>query len=191
MAKHIHICTVLCLFLSIIVYGCMPVQYVYYEPIAVEGELSHSQPGIVSGKDTIEYSLNNTKLKIEGGSTGFYLIVIVPKGGLVRFVSSEVEWYLPGSQKRMKARFYLKYYDSQGSRFQAEPTDTMVNIGRGESSFRGPESGIYENFVKLDEVKKDHYFIMLPAIEINGQVFEIPTIEFVKKEGLGVFPINS
>lgn len=189
---RLNICLFLSLFLSMVFYGCTPARYEYYEPIASGGTSSLNVPAIMAAKDTIEFSFNSTKIQIKGSGTGFYLIVFVPKKKVVSFVSNKVEWYLSTSQNRMHARFYLEYfYERTKQIVQVQPTEALVQNNDGTLALLGPESGIYENSIKLDEVKRDHYFIKLPAIEVDGHVFEIPVIEFIKKEGFGVLPINA
>ncbi len=179
------------LFLFLVLDGCVPVQYEYYEPVAEGGKLSKSYPAIIAAKDRIEFIFNDIKIWIEGGSTGFYLVVSVPKGGSVRFVSNEIEWYLSPSQNKIKTIFNLAFYDLKTNHnVQVKPTDKMVHSSGRELSSLGSKYGFYENFIKLSEIERDRYFIKLPAIETNGHVFEIPVVEFIKKEGFGIFSIN-
>ncbi len=180
------------LFLFMIFCGCVPLRHEYYEPVASGGTSSLSVPAIMSAKDTIEFSFNNTKVRISGTGTGFYLIVFVPKKKVVRFVSNEVEWYLNSNQNKTQVTFYLEYFDESTKQIvQVKPTEALVKNSDRALSLSGPESGIYENSIKLDEVKRDHYFVELPSIAVNGHVFEIPVVKFIKKEGFGVFPINA
>ncbi len=169
---------VLLVFLLLFFYGCFPANYAYYEPVSAEGEAYSSFPGVTFGKDTLEFSFNDSRIRIQGSSTGFYLVVYVDKKDLLRFISNKLEWYLKSSKNsNEKVEYHLAYYDSKAKRIQQNPDDTMG-------------IGIYENFVKLSDVEQDKYVVKLPSVDINSNIFEIPAIEFTKKEGFGVFPIN-
>lgn len=61
---------------------------------------------------------------------------------------------------------------------------------RAGSDSSGAQSGIYENSITLNGVQRDEYSVKLPAIQIDDRVYEIPIVTFIKKEGVGVFPLN-
>jgi hypothetical protein len=181
------------LFLSLFLSGCIPARYVYYEPVAVGGEIYHSNSGITFGKDTIEFTYNDVKIRCRGESTGFYLTVLIPKGLSIRFVSNDLKWYLTESSKnKIRAPFFLTYWNSwKNERINVQPSDILVQRGEGALSLpEGPASGIYENYIKLCGTHIDQYYIKLPDIEINDEVFDIPVVKFMRKDSFGFFPIN-
>ncbi|MBU0994094.1 MAG: hypothetical protein KJ737_16510 [Proteobacteria bacterium] len=172
--------------------GCAPVKCVYYEPIASSGKLFVKDSAIIGPKDRIEFLFSNTKITITGYSTGIYLVVLIPKGESIRFGSDELEWHPSSSLTWIKTKFFLEFYDpgKPDGVCQVRPIDNLIQGYDSKLSYHGPESGIYENTIKLDKIKRDHYFVRMPAILINSHVYEIPVIEFIKREGFGIFPIN-
>ena len=180
-----------CCFL-IVTCGCVPAPYSYYEPATYGGELSSAVPGAFAApKDKIEFSYSGVKIQLQGGRNGVYLVVSIPEGMSASFVSEELEWFEGSSGNRMKARFNLAYFDSQtGKVMSSRPTDVMARSDKDGAFLVGPKSGIYENYVKFDETEKGRYTVKLPAIRIDGKTYEIQPVEFSRKEGFGVFPVN-
>ncbi|MCP4552861.1 MAG: hypothetical protein GY834_12660 [Bacteroidetes bacterium] len=173
----------------IVVCGCAPVIYDYHKPIANSGKIS-SDFGIFAPNDLIKFSFNKVKITVAGSYTGIYLTMTVPKGKFVRFVSDELEWHVRSSKNGTKTKFHLLLYNMRSGKYiKIKPTEIMVQKV-SEIFLNCPGSCGYQVPVKLFDTHKDHYFIKLPAIEIDNQVFQIPTIEFIKKKGFGIIPIN-
>lgn len=183
--------SIICIGLIIINCGCAPVVYDYYKPIANSGKLSsYFGPFVFAPDDVIKFTFEKSRITLKGGSKGFYLIVFFPKEKHFRFVSDEIEWRLSYSADKKKTKFHLSFYDiDSGKKMIVNPTD-MVILNSRKPVVYNPGSGRYEGGVKLFDIPQDHYFIKLPAIEIDNQIFQIPTIEFIKKKGFGIISIN-
>ncbi len=185
-----NLTNIICLGLITINCGCLPLVYDYYKPIANSGK-SSSNFGLFAPNDVIEFLFKDVKITIYGGNTGIRLVLHVPKGRFVRFVSDDLEWYISSSKNRTKTKFHLSFYNMQlGKSIQIKPTDIMIKKVR-RSSLNRSESGGYHASLNLFDTHRDQYFIKLPAIEIDNQIFQIPTIEFIKKKGFGIIPINN
>lgn len=164
----------LLLVMSLGLCGCFPVYYTYWAPTADGGKLSNSATQI-GPSDRIEFVFNGVQVRLLGGGTWVQVEVIIPQSRTVSFLSDVAALYENGAASMREIKFDITSFDAtkmQWLHFGA--TDTLLG-GTSfvtEIQFGGPERGQFR--------------IRLPAIKVNGQLYQIPEVQFRKSKGVGI-----
>ena len=186
--RHFTILRFLMLFACIITYGCLPLPYTYHEPSAPGGVRIHSPCHGLAPRDTIEFRIEDIKIQIKASSASVAIDILVPEGKSAQLESDEILLYedKPENSKLFKI-VRSRYYDfKQGRYFEINSTDLM--IGNTYGLFSGDRPFTF--WVYPDEKERDHFYIRIPPLRVGERRYEFPTIEFLKKTGFGILPVN-
>jgi hypothetical protein len=173
------------------IYGCFPGPVIYYEPISTDGELIQTHCGTAAApKDTIQFQYENVKIQITSYVNYLRIYLYVPEGQSARLSSPDILiWSENGETKEKITIEKISYYNFNAKHYsQLGATDTMA--GRVRKVVFGTEPQLFEIGIKTNEPTKEHFFIQLPSVIITNKNYELPIIEFIKKEGFGIFPVN-
>ena len=171
----------------VVVQSCAPLPYVYYEPSATGGKLVHSLCAQFAPKDTIELQIEGIKARITVGDTLMLINIIIPEDTRAQFTTDEILLYedKPENANHFKI-VKTAYYDSKAKGYVTiQSTDSMVGAKFGIAGER-----LFEISVQLDGKERKHFFVQLPDIRAGEQLHRFPVIEFEKKTGVGIMPIN-
>jgi hypothetical protein len=157
--------------------GCIPYSLTYWEPYASGGKSLNSSAAI-GYKDMLEFSFNDVKVHFMGDETCLSVDIFIPKEKSASFITEEMELHDNNSSPKI-IKFRMTYWDKK--------TLTQVYISplrnmHGKNTYYGK--------VWFGGVAQSNYVIKAPLLKVDDQIFEIPIIEFTKKEGFGVGPIN-
>ncbi|MDQ5984310.1 MAG: hypothetical protein CSYNP_00003 [Syntrophus sp. SKADARSKE-3] len=158
--------------------GCVA-RYSYWLPMAENGKLVNSHGvGSIAPADTIEFFFDNIRLRVSSVVTGdgiqVGLSLLVPKGRSASFLSDET--VLRGDQSlKTTSKLDVTCWDSETlRRVHIRPTDNLTD-------------NLFAGIVMFGNLQREQYWITLPAITIDGNIHNIPEIEFIKKKGVGFF----
>jgi hypothetical protein len=176
--------------LLIAILGCMPIFVTYWEPAAQTGRLSNSVRGAVGYKDRIEFSFNDVTVQFIGGGSWLSIDLLISEGKSAAFLSDKLELCENDSSVRL-LEFSMTDWDLTTLRqIHISPTAVMVGKNTNVAILGGSKAKVYSGSVEFGGEDRVRYYIKPPSLKINGQVFDIPRIEFIRKEGAGVGPIN-
>jgi len=176
--------------LVVTICGCIPVCTIYWEPAAQEGKIRNSVPGAVGFKDMIELSFNDVKIQLMGAKPGLVIDLLIPEGKSASFVADELELYEDQVSPRM-IKFKMFNWDPKTLKpYDISPKDVMHGKNINIALFGGPQPMIYISNVYFGGKEMRHYFVKLPPLKVGEQVYKIPIVEFTRKEGFGVGPVN-
>jgi hypothetical protein len=158
--------------------GCTTIEY--FEP-QIEN-VSTSVCGGSGPKDQIVYQFNGVKVSIgvsrfsaNKTSRSFIFTVEIPQGKIVAFENKILRVNnLPLEISEPKT------YDLKTHKI-VQVTEPLLG--------NNTELSQYNYFVNLPE-NIDKYTIEFPAVKINQAIYQIPKIDFVKKQGVFLSPIN-
>jgi hypothetical protein len=163
------------------VFGCIPAYHTYWAPAAEGGRLTLSVRGSLAAKDQIEFLFDDVRVIIYGSGKSMGGVIIPKNDRSASFVSDEAELRDIETLAITKAKVHGMVVDASLTKMiDRSATDTITGWGDElyfRVSFEGPE--------------KLRYSIKLPALKVDAQVYDVPTIEFTKKEGFAVYPINN
>jgi hypothetical protein len=180
----------LCLLPFVVILGCMPISLTYWEPSAQTGRLSNSVRGTLGYKDRIEFSFDGVTVQFIAGGSWVSIALLIPEGKSASFLSDKLELREKHSSARL-IEFSMTDWDATTmEQVRISPTAVMLGKNMSVAILGGPMPKAYTGSAKFDGEDRVRYFIKPPPLKIGGQVFELPTIEFIKKEGGGVGPIN-
>jgi hypothetical protein len=154
--------------------GCFPAYYTYWAPTADGGKLSNSATQI-GPSDRIEFVFDGVQVKLLGGGTWVQVEVIIPRGCKMSFLSGVATLYDNSSSTMREIKFDMTSFDAtkmQWLHFSA--TDTLL----GGTSF------VTE--IQLGGLERGQFRIKLPVIKVNGQLYQIPEVQFTKSKGVGI-----
>lgn len=180
------------LLLSIGVYGCVPGPYIYHEPSAAGGVLVHSVCSRFAPRDTIQFPIGGIKVQLGGQNLGLTINIYVPEGKTAQFLSDEIGLYedKPENTKTFTITRSV-YYDGQPAGYvTVKPTDILIGRTKPLVKYGFAADRLFEMSVQFDKKERDHFYVRLPALRVGGQLYEFPVIEFNKKTGVGIMPIN-
>jgi len=182
MTKHLS-----CVLAALLLVGCFPAVVTYYEPSARSGSVINDACGAAAPASTLKLQVKATDLRVTGGEHSFTVTLRVPKGSTVRMASTDVAVTVGGEAKHY-ALGEFSYYDRE--KRQSVKVAAGETLGGADEHFVfGNEPRIFQTSLQW-EGASDIYQVHLPAIVVDGNVIEIPTITFTKKSGVGVYPVN-
>lgn len=164
---------------SIVVCGCVPERRIYWAPIAEGGKLAIADRGGLGPKDKIQFTLDTVRVFLSGDGNAVRGGLIIPKDRVASFVSDQAELLDAISQITTKITIEAEVLDSTYTQWVVR--DPIEGVSGRQLSFS----------VLFGTGEKSHYSVKLPAIRVNGTVHDLPVVEFTKKEGFGVYPINN
>ena len=168
----------------------MPVSLTYWEAAAHGGKLLNSVPGTVGYKDMIELSFDYVEVQLIGGRSWLSVDLLIPEGKTASFVTDEVALYEEQPLPRM-IKFKMTDWDPKTLKpFDISPTDVMHGKNTNVAFLGGPEPKTYGGSIQFGEGERTHYSVKLPLLKVDDQIHNIPVVEFTRKEGVGIGPIN-
>lgn len=190
--RHTAFSSILTLLAVVLCYGCLPAPITYHEPSALGGELVNSVCHYMAPKDTIEFRIDGITAKIKGQNNWLSINIYIPEGKIAQFESDEIGIYedKPENMKTFKID-RSAYFDGDPNGYvKVRPTEIL--IGRTKPLIKYGRAGdrLFEMTVQLDEKTRDHFYVKLPKLYIDKKPYEFPVIEFMKKTGVGIMPIN-
>jgi len=180
-----------CLFIISLTSACLPGPISYYEPVSIGGSLVQTHCGTAAApKNTIEFQHRNVQIQISGYTSYLRIYVYVPQNQSAKFTSSTIQYWNNKNDNKKELRIpVIKNYDFDTNNYrQLESTSVMQYNGR--KTVFGPAPELHEIIVDINEPESEHYFIQVPSLIISDEQYELPVIEFLEKDGFGVFPVN-
>lgn len=174
----------------IVLCGCMPVSLTYWEAAACGGKLLNSVPGTVGYKDMIELSCDYVKVQLIGGGSWLSVDLLIPEGKTASFVTDEVELYEDQSSPRM-IKFKMTDWNPKTLKpFDISPMDVMHGQNTNIAILGGSQPKTYGGSIQFGAGERIHYSVKLPPLKVDDQVHNIPVVEFTRKDGFGIGPVN-
>jgi hypothetical protein len=101
--------------------------------------------------------------------------VVIPQSRTVSFLSSIAALYDNGSSTMREIKFDMTSFDAKRMQWlHFSATDTLL----GGTSF------VTE--IQLGGLERGRFRVRLPAIKVNGQLYQIPEVQFTKSKGVGI-----
>jgi hypothetical protein len=173
-----------------IICGCIPISLSYWEPAAPGGRLLNSIPGTIGYKDMLELSFNDVKVQLLGVEYGLSVDLLIPEGRSASFVADELELY-EGQFAPKMIKFTMTVWDKRTLKsFQISPMSVMYGKNTNIALLGGPQPKSYPSSIEFGGGDRARYSVKLPPLKIGDQVFNIPVVEFTRKEGFGIGPVN-
>ena len=184
--------------LAMLLVACVPAFIDYYSPEGAGGRTISGACGTLNApKATWQYQIGSVTLEAiidenrEVLPGGFMLGLRVPTGKTVSLENNEISVRIAARPEGQK--FELKRLILYKGTFKSE-------IKRLESlDFKGGAEGDWgvtegrENFTLITQMQpplESEIFVSLPALTVEGKVFQIPEIRFTKKRQFVIYPIN-
>ena len=163
------------LLVSLLLSGCFPAVYEYWEPSAAGGQLiKGAGPGTIASYDTIEFSYDEVRIQVSSGGDGAGFSLLVPQGREISFVSDEIMLREKGGGLKIIKFVVTSLNTNSLTRIFFSPTDPLV-------------AKRYDAGISFGRPETLHFELKLPPVRVNGQLYEIPEIKFTRKKGFGVF----
>ena len=178
------------LMLLVAMFGCIPISLTYWEPAVPGGKPLNSAPGTVGYKDMLELSINDVGIQFVGGGSWIVVKVLIPEGRSVSFVSDELELREDKAYSKM-LKFKMSDWDPKTlKKFHISPRDVMHGKNTSVLLLGGLRPMVYAGSIKFGGGDRLHYAVTLPSLKVGDQVFNIPVVEFTRKEGFGIGSVN-
>ena len=189
--KTMNLKNKLVLIFVFLICGCLPAPVEFYKPAASSGELINLHCGTaIAPKDTIEFKYDDLQIQITCHSLYLQIFVHIPEGKDAKFISPNIKFL---SDNRLTSKTIIiseiKHFDFVSMQYK----DFLINdtmLGSERQGMFGKIPVRYEIYADFNEEAPDQFFMQFPSILINGKLYEIPEIEFIKKKGVGIFPVN-
>ena len=143
---------------------------------------------VVIPKDTLELTKDAVVMKVSGRKGILNIELRIPEGSRVTLAARDVDVYSDDVHGSSSFGPFL-YYDqvSRQSR-QVEYGESLIGAAHQTRDSVIPR--IYSTQVRIDDSRNGRFEVQFPGIQVNDVAWEVPVIEFVKKVGFVVYPIN-
>lgn len=162
----------------------------FYSPSASEGEAINDECGAIAPSSTMRFKSLGVDFRVRGYSDSLQIRIRVPDGVTVGLTTSVVTLISGGHESQLHIDTF-DYYDSEAKRYVSIPASDSL-VGSNETfAFGMVESRLFEtSILHFPAPAGDSYSVILPTIIINGVQRTFPVIQFRKRLGAGVYPIN-
>lgn len=184
--------------LSVLLVACVPTFVDYYSPEGAGGKTISGACGTINApKATWQYKIGSVTLEAiidenrEVLPGGFILSLWVPTGKSVSLENNEIS--MRTAAYPVSHKFELKRLILYEGTFKSEikSLESLDFKGGAEGEWGVTEGR--ENFTLITQLQpplEAEIFVSLPALTIEGEVFRIPEIRFMKQKRFVVYPIN-
>lgn len=176
--------------LALCIQGCVPAPVKYWSPTAGGAKVVNTNCGTAAAPaSTLEYSLGDVLMHVEGKDNHAKLQLMVPAGSRVHLQEAEAYIRVSGMDGKKIPISVASFYDfTRNSSFRQSPLKSMEGETR-QHAF-GTENRSYSMILEYPQIQGNEFSITLPVIIVNGRAFSTSTISFTKKTGFGLMPIN-
>ena len=170
-------------------FGCVPVIDTYYRPSAQIGYLVHDRCAGQAPKRVLEVPVPPASIGVVLYGSVLVIRIDLPEGASAKFLDQEVRF---GAGENAPSVILGEVSSSDPTiRGRVLTPPTQVFLGGDIDLWFGQKTPVtYESDVSLPLQDAQSYDVLLPRIEINGRIVQIPIIRFERHKGLGIYPVN-